>query len=206
MKWVSTHWKHTLLDYAHPIPSITEIHVGKSTSVLAILMEEMMASMDSLPNVILIPDSNDDDTVTIEVDDDVPVKGVLSAVRFLGRLSRLYPITPESALLVDSNLERLGGFLPVVYEWCRNGISDKEAVTKRVTEEMEWLESRFDDNEIWIEGFGDKTIADVCWTGVIRWVVENDLWDADATTSCHENLACWWSHVRPEYVDEEEDE
>lgn len=200
MKRMISSWKHTLLEYAHPLPSLTEIHVGGSKGVNALVMEEMMRCMQSVPNVVLVTESTEENVVQLEIDDDVLVEGLMITIRFLGRLSRRYPITPSSALFVDSNLDRLQQFLPTLYEWSCTEQLDKERVMARVSSELEWLETRFCEDSVWLEGFDSKTVADVCWTGVIRWIVENDLWEPDMTTSQYDNLACWWSCVRPEYI------
>lgn len=211
VRGVSQRLKHRVLDSAHPLPRLVEVHVGNEHRVSAMIMAEMVESVrDHLDTVLLITDSTEGNEVSTEVDDTVRVTGVVSAVKYLGRLARSYPTTPTNALIVDGSIETMQRFLAIVVEWDEEDSIEVESLQPLLREWMDTLESRFDPDYVWMEGFTEKTIVDVCWTGIFRWVFENNLFEI---THDYPNLACWWRFVRPDYVllgesseDEEDDD
>ena len=191
--------KHSVLAYAHPFPSIIEVHVGREHSIPAKIMSEMLDCIDYC-NDVYISNSCQENDVFTEVNDDIRVPGLLAGIRYLGRISRMYPTTPETALQIDASLDRVSHLIDVMHKWEENNFSkdEKELIQGIVAKHMQNLEEQFHSKLIWIAGFDQKTVLDVCWTAIFCWFSENNI--VSEIGEEYPNLACWWQHVRPEYV------
>ena len=193
--------KHSVLAYAHPLPCIIEVHVGCERSISVIMMQEMIECINDTCDVVFIPNSCEGNTVCIETNDETRVSGVMPAIRYLGRIGCMYPTTPESALQIDASLDRIGDLISETQKWDEK---DKDTCQGIVVKHMQALEDEFHSRHVWIDGFDEKTVLDVCWTAIFRWIFENEVLSEMGEE--YPNLVCWWRHIRPEYVLDESSE
>lgn len=117
--------------------------------------------------------------------------GCLTVCRYLGRLWKLYPATPESALHVDASLELLKRLMMALME--EGGVSQMIAHTRRA---LHVLEARLDEEALWLESMDQCSLADVCWAGALEWVREMSGTDVLREEAAHFPLLnVWWDEM-----------
>jgi glutathione S-transferase len=125
-------------------------------------------------------------STSLDHDDDDPVFGAMAAVRYLGRLSRTYPTTPQTALRLDEALDDLQMFLVQI---------DRGLEEVILLEMLQSVEKRFNGTDVWMGGFERMTILDVCWAGVIRWLFERHVYTSESMKKEFPQLNVWWTRL-----------
>lgn len=184
--------KHTVLDVAHPLPSkgIT-VFLGSIGSLQSAITRDVISSTD-IPNLVVLtqhPDDPDDEISSVWVDDEEH-QGCFAVCRYLGRLWRLYPVTPTSALIVDSLLDLLTIF-------SRPFACEKNVHVDFVREHLITYVEELDcclTEDSYLGDLNLLSLADVMWCASIRHVVttyglEDDFYDEHAYPSFH----AWWT-------------
>lgn len=183
--------KHWVLDTVHPLPTqvVVTCSEGKTLdSVLLTALEETDRSGTMVLQKMPTPG------ITLQIDNGVEVStDVLSVIRYVGRLSRLYHVAPENALIVDSYLQLIPRLI-------------SEEATKDL---MQTLEKRMNTSESvmpWMGGFEEQTIADYAWYAAFMWAFEQ-FPEAYKAKNDLPMFVFWWNAVREDEEDtEEEDE
>lgn len=197
--------KHPVLEWAHPLPWSVEVHVRGVDSLESWVIDEVIYNCGTKPIRKVTRTLCLECPVGVSVNNDPYICfGTLSACRYLGRLSRFYPTTPESALLVDSSLELLKEFITLLHQWNVQTVDDVGMACLRahVSKYSNILESRFQDCGVWMEGMDSKSLADVCWMGAFRWIFENDLMVEEGLQSFPQ-LAEWWEMMSGIFLPED---
>ena len=182
--------KHVVLYYAHPFPSVLKVHVGFENDAPALIFQEMVKSV-SAKVIVDMHDSCKGNTILLEENGTTHVSEFMAVIRYFGKMSRMYPTTPASALDIDSELDRIGEFVHIV---CKT--KELETIPPIVEEKMIALENEFDVDHVCINGFNQKTVLDICWTGLFKWLFDNNLMPEKYDE--FPNFMFWWDHVRPE--------
>ncbi len=204
--------KHFLLDLAHPPPS--RIYLFPGEGIQRVIMDDLVDEVELSGLVILDAPSEVAGHSMLDVSpptvcfasDDVPVGGLFSILRYLSRLWRVYPTTPENALRVDSAIEDLHRFIRPWVEGAETPAEDFDA-TAWVMTHVQTFEERYlqgNDTE-YIYGFSTKSMADICWGGAFRYIVEDAGFDDGEEFRARFPLFTrWWEEMKPEYVVQEE--
>jgi hypothetical protein len=129
------------------------LNVQLVTSVLcAVDVKNVETMLDEL--------SGNDTVIRIHNDglEDVEVSGTFAVCRYFGRLWRLYPTTPTSALLLDSALDRLQ-----VFVLCVERESDPYVLHRQILDLVcEMNDEMFEDTEF-IGGMHMRSICDIMY-------------------------------------------
>lgn len=165
---LATAAKHCVLDAAHPVPTEVRVACGAPRTD-RFLLEELTRHTTLL--VLLKEESAA--VTTVHVRDDLAVEGLFPALRYVGRRTRLFPVHPEHALVLDASLDALRTIL-------EEGGREYGACL------AEELDERLDGGE-WLEGFASVSIADVCWAGALRAV--------DDHVALTDEVAAWWDRM-----------
>ena len=178
------HVKHYVLDAAHPYPTFLEVYPGKLGTLEYVMVETVLNHTD-VPNVLLRDEGPE---VTVWVDGD-PTAGWLAVCRYFGRHWKLYPVTPESALRVDSSLDRLVLFVhPMIHETA----VEMAVVQERVRTAFEYMEGRLSTNQ-YLEEFQDPTLADLLWFAAITYTIQSTV---SITCGSEFPRVCdWWMRM-----------
>jgi hypothetical protein len=184
------------MDLSHPMPHSLVLYRGKEGTLARAIVDSVLASTHLASLEVRDVDHTHP---MLLIDDTFCVQGCLAVCRYFGRRWRLYPLHPEHALLVDGLLDRLAEHLaltpldaPPPPATIAGYLADFFANTKSSTVGKmvpDVLESLFDDEETWLEGFARPTLADVCWKGAVGWMVDQNIVAIDAST--HPRLARW---------------
>jgi len=198
--------KHWVLAKAHPLPDRIELETGKPGTIQHAVV--LAVAHELLPEMQCIHVTTPDDTESMDVrpivwidDSDIGVYGWEPVCRYLGRLWRSYPIHPENALSVDGSLAHLNAFMRSVLV-AEEEDEDVEVVTHIVVsylKEMETRQSEFDDDK-WLEGFDEYTIADLCWYTALRFTMDKHDLEADDVLPSHTLMAMWFERMQQKYV------
>ena len=193
--FLSRQLKHTVLRYAHPTPRVVTVGVARASSIPGMIMSGFADQDDSV--VVATMSAEGNDVRLCQIEDSNRPCGLMAAVRYVGRRGYLFPTTPENALLIDVGLDAAGSLSGVLDELERRGSSaeEKTAILPVVVYHMETLERDFHPKKIWIDGFDQRSVLDVCWAGIFRWMIANDI--LDSVGDDFPSLSCWWHHVRP---------
>lgn len=171
--------KHRILDCAHPLPRRIEVFPGPPGTIERAIVEAVMARVGI---VELRAWHKGDERPTVWVDDsEVGVSGCFAVCRYLGRLWRFHPTTPESALMVDGSLELLAQFLQPL------GKVDVANHVCAFATELELRLEAHDGDAPWLEGFEKETVADVCWHAAFTYIFRDHHVDLD-----HPRLMEWF--------------
>lgn len=188
------HIKHWVLDHAHPIPTDLRLYPGKGGSIQRAIVQRVASAVD-LPGLSVIDEGHPEGEARpcLWVGGDCS-RGYGAVCRYLGRHWRLYPTTPESALVVDALLDRLASFAGP-YE-CEADVSSEFSRTHLAVFARE-LDSTIDDPEGFLGGFGTPSIADLMWCASIAHVSNAVLKVAppDALPEACTNLRAWCSRM-----------
>lgn len=186
--------KHHILDGAHPLPERVEIFPGPPGSVERAIVQAVMAHVNI--GTECAP-SKGEERPTIWLDgDELGVHGCFAICRYLGRLWRLHPTTPQSTLAVDGMLELLAAFVKDV------PASDAD-VASHVCAFLTELELRLeahDGDAAWLESFESRTVADVCWHAALVHVMKRH--QVVVTDETHPRVVEWLDAMEDD--DEEE--
>ena len=101
--------KHYVLDLAHPLPR--QIYVYPGEGLERSIVQTVVCETD-LHGLVLVDrdEASSKPSICLEADG-LTYTGAFSIARFLARLWRIYPTTPQNALEVDSALEDLQAFV-----------------------------------------------------------------------------------------------
>ena len=199
--------KHWVLDRAHPLPLALRVYPGTPGSLAyavtrAVLARVALEGLEvrgtggeeaALPTVWVADGGEEDGAAQREV------AGLTAVARYLGRLWRLYPCNPASALHVDASLDLLARFAHAAAE-----ADTPAALCAHVAAYASLLEARQEDaGHVWLEGMDKCSLADVCWAGVFAWARSVEAWDLFDAAALP-NLAAWWEAVCATREEEEE--
>ena len=205
MQYISHALRHTILEYAHPMPCAIRVYPGERGSLYrAIVMDLVDVCALSQLEVVETPERS---RPTIWIDNEAPATGCITVCRYLGRHWRLLPVNPTTCAAVDSSLELLQSFLhPFVAETLTESIHmcDHVAVFASLLEDSFAVgESQH------LNGFDADTLADVCWAATWKHVMDMEGVTLDSEE--YPNLYSWMEHqgvvdTDDEVTEEEEEE
>lgn len=169
LRYISHSIRHTILDYAHPVPRSIRIYAGDVGSLHRSIVTELVDTC-AFAQVTLV-ECQERTRPTIWIDNDHPVSGCMTVCRYLGRQWRLLPVDPVTCATVDSSLELLQAFMyPFVAEAFDE---DKLYMCDHIAVFATILEDSFVYDETnHLNGFEADTLADVCWTAAWKHVMD----------------------------------
>lgn len=182
--------KHTVLDYAHPMPETMYVYAGAPGSLERSIVRGVLA-VAPIPGLVESgPGEGENERVPMVWvgEDGVGMPGCLAACRYLGRLWRLYPTEPTAALCVDTALDQLSDVLEMDEQ-------DSDDVKEVFKVHLQLLQDRLGryPNAQHLEELDAPSLADVCWVAALRWILykldKTELLDADQEFP---NVAAWW--------------
>ena len=202
--------KHFVLDHAHPHPSSIEIFPGDKRTMDAALVTSILECTD-IDNVVVLSEPKEDteyEGALIWIKegdkDEIEISGSFAICRYLGRLWRLNPITPSSALVVDSALESLKTFT------CHLEMlgDDRAAMTYHLTSFLnDILNDELHGETIHIGGMQSMSLCDIMYRAAIQHALttvdeslEVVLEKNPRTIRLHE----WWEREKIRYISLEE--
>lgn len=124
--------------------------------------------------------------IFVRRDEHVETTEILAAVRYIARVERLYPTTPEKALTVDTLLDCL-------MSYCHDATTLVPCVIASYTSMLATRFLPFYDT--YLGGFEQPTIADLCWATALMY----------SSSRCDVNLyecapntyfAVWWYRIQ----------
>lgn len=170
--------KHWVLDRAHPVPERIVVFPGRAGTVHAHMLRSLIADTRLCATVVEehMYDATEE-RPTLWIEDEESVSHPMAVARYVGRLWRLYPVTPHHALLVDATLDLLSDFLLVLARVDKKTPSlvtffHAFDVRKHVVAGIEALETRLED-DAFLDGFVHPTLSDVLWSSVMDYVIEH---------------------------------
>ena len=139
----------------------------------AALVNATLACTD-LKNVVVLsapPEERSDETCAfIRLKDEqnckTDVTGAFAICRYLARLWRLNPTTPESALIVDSALEHLSSFTNSLMN-----DSDPSNVSAKLRSFLETMNDEFCDDSLYIGGMHSLSLCDIMYRAAIEYAL-----------------------------------
>ena len=205
LQYISHSIRHTILEYAHPVPKSIRIYAGDEGSLHRSIVTELVESC-AFEQLTLV-DCPERSRPTLWIDDDLPVSGCMTVCRYLGRLWRILPVNPTTCVSVDSSLELLQSFMyPFVadtFDEDKLQMCDHIAVFATILEDTcAYGETKH------LNGFESDTLADICWSAAWKHVMEKE--GVTLPSSDYPNLHEWMIHQEmlddETEDDEEEDE
>lgn len=183
-------FKTRLQAFFYPLPSVVELYLGVPGSMSCAIVKGVSAYCDHLGSVQHVTLS-DDDTLAPKVwinDESFGTLGTIAVCRYLGRLTKLHPSTPESALVVDGSLELLHecmqslGEGTIIHPPTPSDTEEEDATAdpesphqKTVHRVLKLLEERLDTTvDEWMDLNG-IALSDVCWFEALRWFDQKKL-------------------------------
>ena len=145
--------KPWLLDVAHPLPKALELHHALQGLNAFVLHKALEAMPVEGTTVLADSPGVEEGEVRLLLGEETVTAGVLTVAKYLGRLWRTMPSTPESALRVDAQLDALQTLMARVTE------KEDEAA---VLTHLAWLEGTLSESAPYLGGFVAPTVADVC--------------------------------------------
>ena len=178
--------KHWVLDRAHPLPTALRVYPGPPGTLAYAVTRAVLARVGGLEGLQERGADAALPAVWVEEGEE-QVEGLTAVARYLGRLWRLYPCKPESALHVDASLDLLARFAHEA-EASTSNLPSLVASYARV---LEARLARLARGDVWMEGMDACSLADVCWQGVFVWARSVDAWDLFGEEELP-HLAVWW--------------
>lgn len=197
--------KHWVLDVAHPLPTEIRVFAGAPGSIEEAVLSRLIQTcrLDHLArvpvNVSSMACAGEPDIHVTHASTETVAVGFLAICRYLGRLWRLYPVHPEHALLVDSNLEILSSYtkpLRVPMDGSVLSQHTRSALTK--------LDGRLSENtgEVWLGDLNAPSVADHCWFAALQWIGMRI--DVSAMMQDFPDAGAWWETMCVEARDKSE--
>lgn len=132
------------------------------------------------------------------------VTGAFAICRYLARLWRLNPTTPESALIVDSALEHLSSFTNSLMD-----DPDPSNVSAKLKSFLEVTNDEFCEDSLYIGGMHSLSLCDIMYRACIEHaltLLDKSFGDFFPENDDNELLHSWWSREDPDSVSLEEEE
>ena len=169
LHYISRSIRHTILEYAHPVPKTIRIFAGTERSLHRSIVTELVDAC-AFEHLTLV-DCPERSRPALWIDDDSPVCGCMTVCRYLGRQWRLLPINPVTCAAVDSSLELLQSFMHPFVADTFDG--DKRRICDHLAVFATLLESSFEYGETnHLSGFEADTLADICWSAAWKHVMD----------------------------------
>ena len=165
LRWLCARYRHYLLDVMYPPPTCLLVFLGGGLH--RALVRRVLPHMSCKVEICETPDdtAKDPNKPVVWYDMDAePVSGCVCVCRYLGRLQRLYPVNPASALLLDAVLEPLHDFVEAL-----SHPTKRASAQDHVTDAVVYLEKTVSCG--FVGGFSDTTIADLMWAAALEHVV-----------------------------------
>lgn len=205
--------KHWVLDHAHPFPSTgLTVYPGVKGSLQAAITLGVTSAV-AIPGMVVSSDPPDDaDERTCMWIDGERHFGYVAVCRYLGRLWRIHPVAPDSALVVDSLLDLMSTFnRPFLCEKMVHKEFVREHLIAYIGELDAYLE-REDylgnmeamplEPDAYLERGGylgnmeAMSLADVMWYSCIKHVLHtNDIHDDFYDENERANFHTWWTEM-----------
>ena len=203
LQYISHAMRHTILEYAHPMPATIRVYPGEAGSLYrAIVMDVVEVCALSQIEVVETPERS---RPTLWIDNDAPVSGCMTVCRYLGRHWRLLPVNPATCATVDSSLELLQSFM---YPFVAETFTESIQMCDHVAVFSSLLDNSFAVGETGhMNGFEADTLADVCWAAAWKHVMDTEGVSLGAEE--YPNLHAWMEHqdiIEEATVEEEEEE
>jgi hypothetical protein len=182
LAWVFRQLKPYFLEYAYTRPDLLEVYYGNEECYS--IMKQLV--YHSQLNIVAVCTGDDRDLSAPVVWVDGARYGTYgwqSTCRYIGRHSRLYPTTPENALILDASLDALSDLMCSV-----RSLADHSDKKKCIYKELVSLEDR---TGPWVE-LDALNLADVCWFGVLKWYDTKGLVDLSDFPS----LSTWYETMQ----------
>ena len=196
-------YKHWVLLQAHGQPTHLEVFAGKPGSLVRRIVSAVLRDARIHPDrLTYYPDANDLEEPRMWLDHDDPavtrngIRGWTAVCRYVGHLSRSYPVHPVHAAYIDSSLHDLDGLVRYVASCEADGFDAFLCTGWRAS--VEALEARLDDNEgdeVWLEHMGSPSLADACWFAALEWLEAHN---AAITDDAFPNVQVWLAEMRGE--------
>lgn len=185
--------KHWVLDNAHPFPPTgLTVYPGVKGSLQAAITLGVTSAVD-IPGMVVSSNAPDDtDERTCVWIDGEKHFGYFAVCRYLGRLWRLHPVTPESALVVDSLLDLMSTFnRPFLCE----KMVHKEFTREHLMAYTGELDAYMKHGD-YLGNMEAMSLADVMWYSCIKHVLHtNDIDDNFYDEDEHANFHAWWTEM-----------
>ena len=142
--------------------------------------------------------------LTDEQDRETEVTGAFAICRYLARLWRLNPTTPESALIVDSVLEHLSSFTNSLMD-----DPDPSNVSAKLKTFLEVTNDEFCDDTLYIGGMHSLSLCDILYRAGIEYaltLLDKSFGDIFPEDDDNGLLHSWWSREDSDSVSLEEEE
>ena len=180
--------KHWVLDYAHPLPPSVRVYAPDPTDVRQRMVRDLIAYMD-WSGVAYVEEGATEPMLWVDGDDGVDgVDGAFAIVRYLGRLWRLHPVSPEGALLVDSTLEMLDSYVCAFADGpVRDASEHAHDLVRDLCERLH--------GDDYLEGFMHPTVADVCAVSLLHHALEQNDVDVLYDPKTQQNFHTWWTRM-----------
>lgn len=186
---VLSFFKERILRIMYPLPKFLEVSVPSQT--LTVFDSISKHVIDALKNELPCPcevvvEDDDSNGIKVQIDDEDIFSGQSSVLRYISRLSRLYPLTPQNALVVDTSMDKL-------FEFCTGELQAAD-----VEKELNTLEENLSHSSAFLNDFQAATILDLAWVGAMQWFVENDLLPENWKSS-FPHITAWMHDLRKEF-------
>lgn len=161
--------RHTILDYAYPVPDSIRVYPGPAGSLYHSIVSKIVEEC-SLPQLEVV-DCPARSRPAIWIDDDAtPATGWETVCRYIGRQWRVLPTNPHTCATVDSFVELLQSFVyPFVAETFTSHIEMGDHAATFAT----ILEDSFAEcGNKHLGAFNSNTVADLCWAAAWKHVME----------------------------------
>ena len=193
--------KHWILDHAHPLPqSGLGVYPGTKGSLQASIAMGVVSAVD-IPGMNIFHDYNPfdetDERTCVWIDHE-RYHGCFAVCRYLGRLWKLYPVTPESALVVDSLLDLMAAFN-------RPFICEKTVHTDFVHDHLNAYIGELDacmDGEMYLGNMETVSLADIMWYSCIKHVTLVHDIDEFYDKGEYERFHTWWCTMSKKEADD----
>ena len=171
LQCISHSIRHTILEYAHPIPRSIRIFAGVEGSLHRSIVTGLVTTC-AFENLTLV-DAPERSRPTLWIEDDVPVSGCMTVCRYLGRQWRLLPVNPVTCATVDSSLELLQSFM---YPFVADTFNKD---TRQMCDHIAVFATILEDSFIYgetdhLDGFETDTLADICWSAAWKHVMDKE--------------------------------
>ena len=198
VQYISHALRHTILEYAHPIPRAVRVYPGETGSLYRSIVMDLV-NVCALPQLEVV-ETPERSRPTLWIDNETPVAGCITVCRYIGRHWRLLPVNPTTCATVDSSLELLQSFM---YPFVAETFTESIQMCDHVAVFASLLEDSFAVGETQhLNGFEADTLADVCWAAAWKHVMDMEGVTLDSEE--YPNLYAWMEHQG--VVDKEDEE
>lgn len=180
--------KHTVLDYAHPLPTCVCLTCRAGGVEVHVLQAVMEATRFAGMEVVLSETENTGRPSMQIVGGETSGDGTMAIVRYLGRVSRKYSTRPELAFQMDRQLDAFKSLLDTMDAWqeARGPFPEVTVIEALAVAEEGLGQGAF------MAGFEDTSVVDACWIGMLEWLMKKDLYTRDSLSTDFPQVHDWW--------------